>query len=171
MKPFFSYYGGKYRAAKLYPRPKYHPIIEPFAGSAGYSVYYEPEVAILLDVNPIICEVWNYLIRVNESEILSLPDLEVGQNVSDLHVCQEIKWLIGFWINAANSSPCNIPSKWMRDYISRDASWVGSQLFWSDRVRQRLANQVGKIRRWIVRNLSYEAIHTHTHTHNHSHIL
>ena len=35
LKPFFTYYGGKYRAAPKYPEPVHGSIVEPFAGSAG----------------------------------------------------------------------------------------------------------------------------------------
>lgn len=40
LKPFFTYFGGKYRIAPRYPKPQYNTIIEPFAGSAGYSLRY-----------------------------------------------------------------------------------------------------------------------------------
>jgi hypothetical protein len=32
LRPFFSFYGGKWRIARHYPTPKYDIIIEPFAG-------------------------------------------------------------------------------------------------------------------------------------------
>ena len=38
MKPFFRYYGGKWRDCAKYPPPQFDTIVEPFAGSAGYSV-------------------------------------------------------------------------------------------------------------------------------------
>ena len=38
LKPFWRYYGGKYRAAPAYPPPRLGTIVEPFAGSAGYSL-------------------------------------------------------------------------------------------------------------------------------------
>ena len=34
---FFSFFGSKVALAKNYPQPKYDAIVEPFAGSAGYS--------------------------------------------------------------------------------------------------------------------------------------
>lgn len=37
----FYYYGRKKQLAKLYPKPNYSVIIEPFAGSAAYSLFDE----------------------------------------------------------------------------------------------------------------------------------
>ena len=61
MKPFFSYYGSKHRLCQqgFYPPPKVgNIVIEPFAGSATYSVYHESEHAILIDKDPVIANRW-----------------------------------------------------------------------------------------------------------------
>ena len=71
MKPFFQFYGGKWRAAKYYPAPKYDTIIEPFAGSAGYSLRYYKKRVILVDINPTIVTLWKYLISATPTDILS----------------------------------------------------------------------------------------------------
>ena len=48
MRPFFGFYGGKWRdAPKHYPFPEHDTIVEPFAGSAGYSVRYSDRNVIL----------------------------------------------------------------------------------------------------------------------------
>ena len=39
----FYYYGRKKQIAKYYPEPKYDTIVEPFAGSAAYSLYRLPD--------------------------------------------------------------------------------------------------------------------------------
>ena len=74
LKPFFTYFGGKYRIAGKYPYPIHMKIIEPFAGSAGYSLrhYSRLRQVELWDVNPQIVGTWDYLIKSPESEILSL---------------------------------------------------------------------------------------------------
>ena len=113
LRPFFSYYGSKWRAAKLYPAPEHKQIIEPFAGSAAYSLHYPDRLVHLVDVDPIIVGVWEYLIAATEGEILRLP---TGfSHINELTTtCQEAKWLIGFWLNSGMTAPCNVPSKWMR---------------------------------------------------------
>jgi hypothetical protein len=151
LRPFFGYYGGKWRnAPKHYAVPRFDTIVEPFAGSAGYSVRYYGRKVVLCELDPVLSAVWTYLVRVSEIEILRLPLLGSDETVDDLQgLCQEAKWLIGLWLNRGVASPRKSPSKWMRDGIR-----PGS--FWGERVRQMIASQVGKIRHWMIYNCSYE---------------
>lgn len=152
LRPFFGYYGGKWRnTPKHYPSPVFDTIVEPFAGSAGYALNYPGRRVVLCDIDPAIVGVWSYLTRVTAPEILSLPDVESGGSVGDLHVCQEAQWLIGFWLNRAPSSPRRSPSAWMR-------SGVRPGSFWGSRVRQTIASQLWAIRHWTVRLGSYEVL-------------
>ena len=69
LRPFFGYYGGKWRdTPRLYPPPEHNTIVEPFAGSAGYSLRFPrtPRV-ILYEKDPIVAGVWQYLIGVKPS--------------------------------------------------------------------------------------------------------
>ena len=61
--------GGKWRSAPRYPQPRYQTIIEPFAGSAGYSLRYVDRDVILIDKDEIIAGTWHYLVNVREDEI------------------------------------------------------------------------------------------------------
>jgi len=150
IRPFFGYYGGKWRdSLKNYPLPRFNTIVEPFAGSAGYSLRYPDLNVILCEIDPVLCGVWRYLIRVKPQEILSIPDLESDGSVDDLKICEEAKWLVGFWLNRGVSMPRKRPSRWMRDRIR-----PGS--FWGDRVRQTIASQLGEIRHWKVHECSYQ---------------
>lgn len=149
LRPFFGYYGGKWRdALKHYPPPAHDIIVEPFAGSAGYSLRYADRKIILCEIDPIVFGLWKYLINVKPSEILNLPDLDPAGSVDDLKLCQEAKWLIGFWINRGTARPRKTPSKWMRDGIR-----PGS--FWGSRVREMIASQVESIRHWKVHEGTY----------------
>lgn len=150
MRPFFGFYGGKWRETpRHYPSPKYNTIVEPFAGSAGYAVRYADSNVILCDADPVIAGIWRYLIRVKRAEILRLPNLAAGESVNDLSVPEEARWLIGFWLNRGVAAPRKSPSKWMRDGIR-----PGS--FWGDRVKTTIAWQVDRIRHWKIFNCSYE---------------
>lgn len=152
MRPFFKLYGGKWRSVpRLYPHPQHDIIIEPFAGAAGYAVRYHDRRVTLADVDPVITGIWKYLIRVSSAEILSLPDLGPYDTVDDLKVCQEAKWLIGFWLNSATSSPRKSPSAWMR-------SGIRPGCFWGTRVRQTIASQVDGIRHWTILEGGYETL-------------
>jgi hypothetical protein len=149
LRPFFGFYGGKWRdALKNYPQPKYDTVIEPFAGSAGYSVRYYQRNVVLCEADPIIAAVWDYLIHVTPGEILAIPDLKANETVDNLRVCREARWLVGLWLNRGASRPRKGPSKWMRDRVR-----PGS--FWGERVRNTIASQVPLIRHWKIHICSY----------------
>lgn len=151
LRPFFSFYGSKWRAAPKYPKPKHGRIVEPFAGSAGYSLRYPDREVVLVDVDPTIAGIWDYLIKASEKEILNIPDVPPHGSVKDLKIGQEAKWLVGFWVNRASSAPRFKPSKWMRENKH-------PRCFWGRSVRQRIAGQLKFIRHWKVRNSSYSKI-------------
>jgi len=71
----FSYYGSKSKIVDYYPPPKHKRIIEPFAGSARYSLKYWQNDVLLVDKYPVIIEVWNYLKNASVNDILKLPRL------------------------------------------------------------------------------------------------
>lgn len=147
LKPLFPFYGSKWRDAKRYTEPR-GPVIEPFAGSAGYSVYWGVQRAKLFDVDPIIVGLWSYLIKVKADEIMRLPDLEVGQSVDDFTLPQEAKWLIGFWLNRGSAQP-------KKTKTAFSARTERAQLVWSLRARERIAGQLEGIREWTIEHRSY----------------
>jgi len=144
LDPFFPYYGSCHSMARLYPRPRYGRLIEPFAGSACYSLHHPDRDVVLVERDPVIAELWRWLLRVTPAEVLALPDLEPGQSTDDLEVCSAAKSLIGFWLNAGTAAPCK-----------RFTSWAAMQeqqktLYWSAKVRHRIARQLEAIRHWTV---------------------
>jgi len=152
LKTFFSYFGSKYRIAKLYPKPKYDTIVEPFAGSAGYSLRYPHKRIILNDIDSNVTTVWNYLIHVSEEEILSLPDIK--QHIDEVsYLPFEAQLFIRFWLTKACGRPRKTLSKWVRDGISTSG-------FWGKQVRKQVASQLQYIRHWEVLNTSYEQLDT-----------
>jgi site-specific DNA-adenine methylase len=155
MRPFFGFYGGKWRDTPAhYPAPAFGTVVEPFAGSAGYSVRYADRKVVLGEIDPVIYGVWDYLIHAPAAEIRAIPDLEPGQSTADLDIPQEARWLVGFWLNRGASRTRTGPSAWMRDGIR-----PGS--FWGERVRETIASQVDRIRHWRAYNCSYESIGAH----------
>ncbi len=146
LRPFWNYYGGKWRAAPHYRPPTHGTIVEPFAGAAGYSTRYPANQVVLVDSDPVITGIWSWLIRASPGELLALPDVGPEQTVDDLEVHQEARWLIGFWLNSGSATPHKRASTW----ATTDYDSGGGMLVWGDRVRRRLAWQVTRIRHWRV---------------------
>ena len=148
LHPFFSYFGSKYRLAKYYPQPQCDEIIEPFAGSAGYSLLYPDKQVILYEIYEPIVELWNYLIHVSETEILSLP---LGPFDKNHPIESEInsipaRILVGLWTTESQTFASRYPlSK------SRGGNW-------SERKRKTIASQLTYIRHWKTEKLSFDQI-------------
>lgn len=143
LRPFFSYYGAKWRMAPLYPVPRYGELVETHAGSACYALLYPHLKVTLCDSDPVIAGIWQYLIRVKEAEILALPD--VVQHIDELgsSAPQEARWLVGFWISRSRQHPSRRVSGWMHQRGRRGR-------FWTETTRQRIAAQLRHIRHWRV---------------------
>lgn len=149
LRPFFCYYGGKWRAAPKYPPPEHDTIVEPFAGAAGYATRYPDRKVVLVERDPVVAALWRYLTSVTPAEIERIPAVVHG-TVDDLPVCQEARWLVGFWCNKGASTPRKSPSSWMR-------SGIRSKSYWGNEVRTILASQVERIRHWTIIEGSYES--------------
>ena len=72
--PFFCYYGGKFRVAKTYPAPlDCLPIVEPFAGAAGYSMRWGAgRRCALYDLDEMVVSAWRYILS-DEPLPLEMP--------------------------------------------------------------------------------------------------
>lgn len=101
----FPYYGSKTRLSKHYPPPQYKKIIEPFAGSAAYSLHYADREVILCDRDPVIAEVWRYLIAASPEQIRALPLLKMEESLNDSkfdQLTKAEKYLIGFHLGVSS---------------------------------------------------------------------
>lgn len=142
MWPFFTFYGGKWRAAPRYPDPIHDFIIEPFAGAAGYAIRNHTKKVILIEKDPVIAGLWRYLIKATADEIEALPLIKMDQSVDDLDVCWEAKVLIGFWLNKGSAGPRKSPGAWMREGLRPKS-------FWGPEIRKRISGQVSGISHWV----------------------
>jgi len=145
LRPFWRYYGGKWRAAPHYPPPAYAAIVEPFAGAAGYALRYPDRQVVLVEKYPTICEMWRFLIAVSPAEVRRIPEVE---NVDDLPawVPQGARWLVGFAMNSACSTPRRTLSVGRKNLRAMNCQFEG----WTPALRERVASQVEYIRHWRV---------------------
>lgn len=127
---------------KYYPSPLYDTIVEPFAGTAVYSLFennWEKDI-VLVDKYDVIVRIWWYLQQANEKDILQLPSLQKGDKVDNYtELLPEEKWLIGFCINRGNPRPV----KTANNYNSWDKNKVD------------IANNLHKIRHWRIYHQDY----------------
>lgn len=148
MRPFFTMLGGKHKLAQRIGPPQRRNVREPFAGSAGYSTYYEPADVTLIERDPVIYGVWDFLQRSSPADIMALPsNIDSVEEIPQ--VCQEARWLIGYWFNHATPRPGITRSNWARIPKHRAS-------FWSETIKLRIASQVDRIRHWKIIHGSYE---------------
>lgn len=139
----FSYLGSKSKLAALYPAPKYDLIIEPFAGSARYSLLHHENNVHLYDVSDYVVEVWKYLIEARVKDILALPDVPSKTSLDEhKSLSQAERWLIGFHLCRGKAKP--------RKTGHGQNGW--------DRDKLRIANNLYKIRHWRIQKASFETI-------------
>lgn len=141
----FSYYGSKSKIVNHYPRPKESSIIEPFAGSARYSLkYFDKEVTICDKYDKII-RIWRYLQQASKNDILSLPDVEYKTDITKFtQLSEEERWLMSYNV--------------VRGSVRPDKRIVQKFCDWNNRDRLRIANDIFKIKHWKIIQLDYEDI-------------
>ena len=143
LRAFFKYAGGKLARASRYPKPLCRKIVEPFAGSAGYSTTYPDLDVTLIDQDERICGTWDWLIRAKAQDIMDLPIMEQGQHVDDLiGVSQEAKWYLGYRINIG-ASPRKTATRWN---------------LWHASARLAVARQVHRINHWKIVHGNYDSV-------------
>ena len=146
----WSYYGSKSKIVKKYPRPLLDTIVEPFAGSARYSLLYWEKDVILIDKYNVIIQLWKYLQQCSIADILNLPKMRPGETTDDFNFdCIEQKWLMGFMVQQGVNAPRKTVSKVfangkMGELIERD--------------KRRIASNLHKIRHWRFVHGEYDCL-------------
>ena len=140
----FSYYGSKSKIVDYYPPPKHKRIIEPFAGSARYSLKYWQNDVLLVDKYPVIVEVWNYLKNVSEKEILALPKLQKKEDLRDYNLSEIEMKFMGFLVTGGVESP-----------RYKVASFNGVNV---ERDLKRISKLLHKIRHWEIKLGSFDEL-------------
>lgn len=131
----FSYLGSKSKIAHLYPAPVYKQIIEPFAGSARYSLLHWKKEVTLYDTSNYVIGVWEYLKEATRKDILSLPDVPSKLSIDTIEgLTDRERWLIGFHLCRGKAKPRKTghgQNSWARDKI-------------------RIANDLHKVQHWNI---------------------
>ena len=153
LRPFLSYYGGKWRAAPRYAPPAYSAIIEPFAGGAGYSLNYADRQVILCERDPRIALIWRFLIHAAPADVLALPLMALDQSVADLPTCDPGGLeLIRAWLQGASRNAKNHFSTFAKKAFAENPR---TPAFWGEACRARIAAQVPYIKHWLLHEGTY----------------
>lgn len=155
----FSYYGSKSKIAHLYPFPEHDLIIEPFAGSAQYALRYCYKEVVLLEINPIVHGIWNWLIKeATEKDIRSLPELSHGDDLRKFTQLSKVERdLLGFCVGEGREIPGNVVTARAAKfdaYPKSDSRWRPHNQW--ELTRWRLLRSLSRIKHWKCFNISYQ---------------
>lgn len=81
----FYYFGGKTIMARRYDAPQFPTIVEPFAGSASYSMYHARQASriVLIEKDERVIELWERLLRMTPEQVLAIRVPEAGERIRD----------------------------------------------------------------------------------------
>lgn len=155
MKQFFKHFGSKARLAYRLPPPRFDTLIEPFAGSAAYTVLHaKPHHRVLLyDTDERVCTVWEYLIGASERDIMALPvdHFLKGGDIRDLNLQRPEYLLIQRWLSISGTH-----SHFLAPCLIADRKGQAGNV-WDHHTRRRIARQVEMIKHWKIYNEPYTA--------------
>ena len=141
----FSYYGSKSKIINCYPPPKHSKIIEPFAGSARYSLKYWQNDVLLVDKYPVIISTWKYLQSASSNDILGLPFMQKGDSIRNYpNLSKDEINLLSFLVCAGSSGG-------RMNVGSMDGINVEYDL-------KRIAKEIYKIKHWKIKLGSFDEI-------------
>jgi len=135
----FSYYGSKSKIVKYYPPPKFDKIIEPFAGSARYSLKYWQKDITLADKYDKIIKIWKWLQNATIQDINNLPEPSYKQSIDEFNITEDEKLVMGFMVAGAIASPQKIVQKFSN--IKND--------------KKRIISHLNKIKHWNIIHCDY----------------
>lgn len=116
----FYYYGAKREYARQWGPPTRPLIIEPFAGSAAYSMHWLHAVdeVRLVEKDPRVAALWRRLLAMEKEEVLALKPPVAGERTSDL-----------LWMTAATSNAiANLNTLKMPDRVPKVAQAMLRQI-------------------------------------------
>ncbi len=150
----WNYYGSKTNIVKAYPRPTHNKIIEPFAGSARYSLKYFDRDVLLVDKYDVVIKIWKWLQKCSEGDILKLPKLKAGDRLEQINFdCEEARMFYGFICGFSIA----LPRKIVSPSVNHRPNKINFTI-------KNTASNLFKIKHWNIILGSYEDIENKTAT-------
>ena len=151
-RPMWNYFGSKWNLAPFYGPPRTDLVIEPFAGSACYSLYWNCRNVLLADISPEVCAIWDYLINCSDNDIRELPDTII--DAEHLHsIPKPAQLLIRRWIWCLPVISDNHVT--MSRYHDHKYNPSKQLTIWSPKSKARIIGQKPLIADWKVWNKPY----------------
>ena len=138
----FSYYGSKSKIVDYYPPPKHKRIIEPFAGSARYSLKYWQNDVLIAHKYEVIITIWKWLQQCSKNDIMKFQILKRGDDIRTMNLTIEESYWVGLIINQGTNEPKNVVTEYSAKGLSNFIKRTADNLF--------------KIKHWEIRHSSYE---------------
>ena len=151
-RPMFNYYGSKWLLAVYYGPPRRNKVIEPFAGSACYSLFWNCRNVLLADISPEICQVWDFLINCSEQDIKSLPDeIKDAEHLHSIPMPAQLLIRRWIWCLPIIKDTHVTMNRYHKHKHERDKQ----RTIWSRKTKGRLIAQKELIANWKIVNEPY----------------
>jgi len=139
--PLFKWFGSKWSASKYYPAPTHEIVVEPYAGSAGYSLRHADKRVSLAEKNQQVRTLWYWLIKeARESDIREIPlNIPEGTDIRSLDLSYGQSLLLKHWQRTNNVGNCWTVSPW--------GNKPGQ---WTENTRSRVASEFHLIKHWQI---------------------
>jgi hypothetical protein len=142
--PLFKWFGSKWSASRrgCYPEPIADVIVEPFAGSAGYSLNHYQKSVVIWEDDPNLIRLWRWIINhATSAKVLDIPvGLSVGVDIRQVGLSAGQALLLKHWQRTNNVGDCWTISPW---------GHLPGQ--WTMNTRARVAEQVYMVKHWKIR--------------------
>lgn len=137
--PLFKWFGSKWMSSRHYPAPVMDRIIEPFAGSAGYSLRHAGKTCYIYDTDPHLMQLWPWLINeATERLVREIPlNVPEGTDIRTLGLSNGQALLLKTWQRTNNVGDCWTISPWG----NKPGQWTAN-------TRARVAEEVYAIKHW-----------------------
>ena len=147
--PLFKHFGSKWLSSKRLPPPEYDNIVEPFAGSAGYSLRHHTRQVLICESDPHLYSLWVWLVcYATETDIREMPiNVPEGTDIRTLGLGEGQALLLKHWQRTNNVGNCWTISPW--------GSLPGQ---WTANTRARVAEEIGAVKHWDVARDGLEII-------------
>ena len=162
MQPFFSYYGSKWMGARKFGPPRRDLVIEPFAGSACYSTWWEAPAVRLYDLSEDVCAAWDWIIHCSGDDVRALPD--AFRSTDEWAALPDGPRQFVFWnIGWAQARIGKTLKSWYLHYVHTGEKIGGlrtcpSLRFWGPRIKASIIRNKPKIRNWTIEQMDYRDI-------------